>query len=197
MKEHSISIVSGLAGVIIGALLQFAITYQLVEKPKIAIEEKKTAIEVQRIISNLSTNVDTKCTSEKNDTWTWHINCFLTNKGTFPVKLKIEEVSLYLVSDHKRLPLKKGENFSFIFPKDDYNPTLNPGAGGYMDYYLTFKREKYPDGIQEVPTGVNTLFEFETSLAAQKFLSDNFPDATDFISEYSKARLNFMTLLID
>ncbi|MGF6666413.1 hypothetical protein [Pseudomonas monsensis] len=74
MKEHSVSIVSGLAGVIIGALLQFAITYQLVEKPKIAIEEKKTAIEVQRIISNLSTNVDTKCTSEKNDTWTWHIN---------------------------------------------------------------------------------------------------------------------------
>ncbi|MGY2278873.1 hypothetical protein ACW9H0_14710 [Pseudomonas monsensis] len=41
MKEHSVSIVSGLAGVIIGALLQFAITYQLVEKPKIAIEEKR------------------------------------------------------------------------------------------------------------------------------------------------------------
>jgi hypothetical protein len=189
--------VSGLAGVIVGALLQFAISYQLVEKPKIAIEEKKTAIEVQKTISSLSANIETDCSTEKNDTWTWHINCIVINKGSLPVNVRIEEASLYLVSDQKRLPLKQGTNFSISFPKEEYNPILNPGSRGYLDYYLIFKKEDYPNGIREASTGANTIFEFETSRSAQRYLSKNFPDAADFIEEYSKTRLNFMTLLVD
>ncbi|WP_262136290.1 hypothetical protein [Pseudomonas sp. Marseille-Q5117] len=197
MKDHTISMVSGLAGVIIGAILQFAITYHLVEKPKIAIEEKKTAIEVQKIISSLSANIETECSSEKGDNWTWHINCQAINKGTFPVNVRIKDASIYLVSDQKRVPLKQGQNFSISFPKENYKPILNAGSRGYLDYYIILNKQDYPDGVKQASTGANTVFEFETSPAAQRFLIKNFPDAAAFIEEYSKSGVNFMTLLTD
>lgn len=195
MKEHSVSMVSGLAGVIIGATIQFGVNYQLIEKPKLKIEQQKTAIEIQKTIASLSTSIETSCSNNKIDDWTWHVECYATNKGALPASAKIENISIFSRSDQKRTLYRKDDIFTVIYPQENYDPTLNPGSRGYFDFHIKFSDKKYKDGIKDSTAGVNVLFEFEASRTAQQYLINNFPESTSEIEYYSKSKLNFMSNL--
>ncbi|MDF3195366.1 hypothetical protein [Pseudomonas sp. 1928-m] len=197
MKEYSVSMVSGLAGVIIGATIQFGINYQLIEKPKLRIEQQKTAIEVQKAISSLSTNLETSCSNTKLDNWTWHVECYVTNRGALPASAKIEEISIFALSDKKRTLYKQDDIFSVVSPEENYSPILNPGSRSYFDFHIKFSDEKYKDGIKDSTAGVNVLFEFETSQTAQQYLINSFPESESEIEYFSKSKLNFMTRLTE
>ena len=187
--------VTGLIGVIVGAAIQYGISYQLVEKPKLVFEQQKTAIEIHKIISSLSTNLEASCSNQKKDNWTWHMECYVTNKGKLPASAKISGVSVYALSDQKRNLYSQDDIFSTIYPGENYNPTLNPGSQGYFDFHIKFSDKKYKDGIKDSTAGVNVSFEFETSKATQNYLIKHFPNSASEVLHYSISNINFMTKL--
>ncbi|WP_157659291.1 hypothetical protein [Burkholderia ubonensis] len=135
----------GVIAGLISAILSFAgtyfITYQLVEKPRVAIEAEKEQIK-------LIPNIEVDCRSIAKDAWTWEVKCETKNGGTYPAIVKIDDVKVVRKDEY---PLRQfystGQGFGVVYQdgQSSYRALPNDGKG-VLTLYVILDKKLFPSG---------------------------------------------------
>lgn len=186
MKEHSISFISGLAGVIVATIAQYFINYHFIEQPKIELEKKKVALEAQRQVLSLVPQIESSCGSTRLDTWTWRIDCHSTNKGQYPVIVAIEKTIILIATDHFGIPYDAGSGFKAVFPNNKNMFMATAGtSGGDLYFYLQFDKGVHPFGIVRTDIVAQVEFSYKSDDSAIRFVNESFPDVHEMLTKFS------------
>jgi hypothetical protein len=174
-----------LSGVIAGAFLtllgSYFVTYQLIEKPKIDLEIRKTAIEALKQAQALTPSVDHSCEPVIIDNWTWKLTCTTRNTGKFTAEISISEVVVALISEPGEPEYKEGQGFSVAFPNKKRSFWAPPDSTGQLRAYITFDKQRYPEGVGRSDMEARVRFAHKTVDAAQDFMFAQFPTTENLI----------------
>lgn len=196
MREHSISLVSGLAGVVVATVAQYFINYHFIEQPKIELENKKAALEAQKQALSLAPLVDSNCSSTRIDPWAWRIDCHSTNKGQYPATISIQKTTIHLSSDQNETLYSEGQGFSTDFPNNKKMFMGPPGTpGGDLHFNLRFDKSAYPSGITRNDIIARVMFTYRAPDSAVQFVTAQFPEVQGILNDFStNSALVFTTL---
>lgn len=186
MKEHSISFISGLAGVIVAAIVQYFISYHFIEQPKIELEKKQVAIEAQKQILLLIPVIESSCSSMRLDPWIWRVNCHSTNKGQYPAIVTIDKPTINIATDPIGFPYDAGGGFTADFPNNKNKFMATAGTpGGDLYFNLRFDKGRYPSGITRTDIVAQIKFSYKSLDSAVRFVNERFPEAHEMLTDFS------------
>ena len=197
IREHSISLVSGLAGVIVASVAQYFINYHFIERPKIVLENKKAALEAQKQALSLAPLVDSSCSSTRLDLWSWRVDCQSTNKGKYPAVISIEKTTVHLSTDPNETLYQEGNGgFNVDYPNDKKTFMGTPDTpGGYLHFNLRFDKNKYPSGMNRNDIIARVRFTYKAPDSAVRFVTDQFPEVRGMLNDFSTNASSVFTAL--
>ena len=186
MKDCSTSLISGLLGVIIGIIAQYFINYQLIELPKIELEQKKVDLEAQRQALSLIPQIESACSSVRINPWTWRIDCRSANKGHYPAIVSINTTAIHFTADEAGFPLDAESGYHVDFPNSNNQFIAIAGSlSGSQYFHLRFDKAVYPNGINRTDIGARVVFTYKTLDSAVHFMSEKFPEVYGMLKEFS------------
>ncbi|MGM9515959.1 hypothetical protein ACS5PK_17045 [Roseateles sp. DB2] len=183
IKEIMVALLGGLTASAIGAYVQYAITLRQVEMPKLALESRKAQLDAHRQILALSPNMNTQCSASRWNDWAWRIQCDTKSSGMYPAWVHLKSVMLMEAFDARRQSFKEGEGFDIYYPQGKKEFLATPGSDGYLEFFVTFRKQAYPKGIVVDGLAVQPTFVYSVVESAKNALALTFPEQSTLISE--------------
>ncbi|MCR9616540.1 hypothetical protein, partial [Vibrio antiquarius] len=129
MSDFKSALIGGVVASIFGVAGQYFIGYELVEKPKLALDQKKSYIEAHKIAQNMLPMVNTSCDVSIKSDYSFYVTCTSDNQGEYPVFVEIEDSSIILANDDSHEKFSASSfSFSQRFPDDKKTFKLYPGT---------------------------------------------------------------------
>ncbi|HHC6640719.1 TPA: hypothetical protein ACN397_004654 [Vibrio parahaemolyticus] len=177
MSDFKSALIGGVVASIFGVAGQYFIGYELVEKPKLALDKKKTYIEAHKIVQDMHPMVITSCEASTKSDYSLYVTCTSDNEGEYPVFIEIEDSSIILENDdsHERFTASSF-SFSQRFPDDKKSFKLYPGASGYLDFYLDLDSEVFDGAKANNWNTVITNFKYSSDVEYTKSFIGVFPE---------------------
>lgn len=175
MKE----IYSALIGVLIGSIItvsaQYFISYRMIEKPRIDLEQRKVLLEAQRQLSSFMPNVNTECTAIKASKYTHKFFCRYKNNGQHLAMVTIEDIAINLRSSG--IKFIRDKDYKVLYRPKNKNKFLSfPGSKSFIEFDISLKNTSIPDGYMTSYLSVEVGSNFQSSDAELNLLIENFPE---------------------
>jgi hypothetical protein len=175
MKEIYSALIGVLAGSIITVSAQYFISYRLIEKPRIDLEQKKVFLEAQRQLSSLMPNIDKKCSTRKISKYTHSFFCIYENHGQHLAEVKIDKIEIASSSSIKKFIL--GKDFKVLYkPKNQNKFPSFPGSKAFLAFDVTLDSNSIPDGYRTPSLLVAVISRFQASDTELKLLIERFSE---------------------
>lgn len=187
-------ILGTLAGVVIGAAASvgttYWITYEGIEKPKLALESKKAelelrkaAIEVHKQALSLTPNIALNCIGTAINQWTWRVGCTAKNLGSYHADIAISDAKISLSSDIKEVLYESGRGFKVEYPNNKQGFRATPGVAGDLWFYISFDRAHYKSGVNRSDMVARVFFSFQTIQSASTYVVGQFPELKNIVGD--------------
>lgn len=188
-----------LIGVLAGSLLTLAglyfVTYELIERPKIELEQKKAEIEAVKQAQSLTPNVTHTCDPTPIDAWSWKLSCRTHNAGQFTTEISISEILVSVLSDPKEPQYTEGQGFTVTYPNNKKLYWLPPASDGLLRAYIQFDKTRYPNGIQRTDLEARVGFTHKTVKPVQDFILNKFPSLTELVESTASGGISMRAQL--
>ncbi|OMO22109.1 hypothetical protein [Vibrio lentus] len=191
MSDFKSALIGGVVASIFGIAGQYFVGYELVEKPKLVLDQKKTYIEAHKIAQDMLPMVITSCEVSIKSNFSFYVTCTSDNQGEYPVFVEIEDSSIILANDdlHERFTASSF-SLSQRFPDDKKTFKLYPGTNGYLDFYLELDSEIFSGAkINDWGTVITSL-KYSSDVEYTKSFIEVFP-------EFSRTLIKSMVMYED
>lgn len=184
MKE----LISALIGGLVVVIAQYAITYKLIEKPKLELENKRAELEKQRMvieaqkqIALLTPNIKSNCKIQANGIWTFKINCEMQNIGQYATLVKIADVDVAIDDVSARV---LGDTEAVVKFVDDVHEYIAPPSSfGTLSFYINLDKDAFPHGAINSRLRATITLGYRVKGVITNTLTEAFPEMKEFVDD--------------
>jgi hypothetical protein len=182
MKELYSALIGVLVGSIITVSAQYFISYQLVEKPRIDLEQRKVFLEAQRQLSSFMPNIYEECSTAKVSKYIHRFSCKYENHGQHLADVKIDDIEITSSSSIRKFIPDKDFKV-FYQPKNKNRFRSFPGRKAVLNFNIILDSNSVPDGYVTPSLLVVVSSRFQANNAELKLLIEKFPELKNVAQE--------------
>jgi hypothetical protein len=190
MKEIYSALIGVLVGSIITVSAQYFISYGMIEKPRIELEQRKVFLEAQRQLSSLMPNIDKECSTIKISKYNHHFVCEYENHGQHLADIKIDEIEVSSILTIKKFILNK--DFKVVYKPENKNKFRSfPGSKSILEFDIILNKTSIPNRYINASLLAVVSSRFQASDAELKILIEKFPELEGSAQELGGRGMNY------
>lgn len=195
--SHLTNVVIAVITVMGSVLGSYWVTYQQIEKPKIAMETQKNDIAGLQIVQDMRPSAEVRCGAvELNPLRSWRISCSVKNTGKYLSSFSLDAITAGLITDKRQRDFSPQDGgFEWIRPLSDGVVSLKPGDTSEFSGVIEFDNKKYVNGVNGEEVVVRVLVSYRVSSLIVDHMKLIFPDFMDLIGHCESAGITTYIVL--